>query len=51
MAIVTQEAIAFHALKGIYCYKVMSFGLKNAIATYPRAMQTIIEDMLYKIVE
>jgi len=47
-----QEAIAFHTPKGIFCYKVMPFGLESARATYQRAMQTIFfENMLHKIVE
>jgi len=46
-----KEATAFRTPKGIFCYKVMPFGLKNARATYQRAMQTIFEDMLHKIVE
>ena len=46
-----QEATALQTPKGIFCYKVMPFGLKNAGATYQRAMQTIFEDMLHKTVE
>ncbi|XP_008229457.1 PREDICTED: uncharacterized protein LOC103328826 [Prunus mume] len=42
---------AFCNPKGIYCYKVMSFGLKNAGATYQCAMQKIFGDMLHKNVE
>ncbi|XP_058077247.1 uncharacterized protein LOC131225685 [Magnolia sinica] len=34
-----EEAAAFKTSLGIYCYKVMLFGLKNARATYQRAMQ------------
>jgi len=30
MALEDQEATAFHTPKGIFCYKVMPFGLKNA---------------------
>ena len=29
-----QEKIAFITSQGLYCYKVMSFGLKNAGVTY-----------------
>ncbi|XP_056695837.1 uncharacterized protein [Spinacia oleracea] len=51
MAPEDQEATAFRTPKGIFCYKVMPFGLKNAGATYQRAMQKIFEDMMHKIVE
>jgi len=51
MAQEDQEATAFRTPKGIFCYKVMPFGLKNAGATYQRAMQTIFDDMLHKTVE
>ncbi|CAA0824502.1 Uncharacterized mitochondrial protein AtMg00860, partial [Striga hermonthica] len=43
-----EELTAFRTPKGIYCYKVMPFGLKNAGATYQRAMQRIFDDMLHK---
>ncbi|KAA0058832.1 uncharacterized protein E6C27_scaffold803G00300 [Cucumis melo var. makuwa] len=40
------SSFAFVTPKGIYCYKVMLFGLKNAGATYQRAMQKVFDDML-----
>ena len=46
-----EEFTAFRTPKGIYCYKIMPFGLKNAGATYQRAMQKIFDDMLHKNVE
>jgi hypothetical protein len=34
MAPVNAEKTNFQTLKRIYCYKIMSFGLKNTGATY-----------------
>ena len=51
MAHEDEELTAFRTPKGIYYYKVMPFGLKNAGATYQRAMQKIFNDMLHKNVE
>ncbi|KAH9316964.1 hypothetical protein KI387_018733, partial [Taxus chinensis] len=36
---------------GTYCYVVMPFGLKNAGATYQRAMKYIFHDLIHKIME
>ena len=55
-----QEKTAFITSQGLYCYKVMSFGLKNAGATYQRLvnrmfnkqigrnMEVYVDDMLVK---
>ncbi|KAL0378632.1 UNVERIFIED_CONTAM: Transposon Tf2-11 polyprotein [Sesamum radiatum] len=51
MAPTDEELTAFRTPKNIYCYRVMPFGLKNAGATYQRAMQRIFDDMLHKNVE
>jgi len=51
MVLEDQEATTFCTPKGMFCYKIMSFGLKNARATHERAMQAIFEDILHKIVE
>ncbi|XP_020410280.1 uncharacterized protein LOC109946529 [Prunus persica] len=51
MALEDQEKTAFCTPKGIYCYTVMPFGLKNAGATYQRAMTVIFNDMLHNTIE
>lgn len=51
MAPEDEELTTFRTPKGIYCYKVMPFGLKNAKATYQRAMTIILDGLLYVIVE
>ncbi|KAL0367529.1 UNVERIFIED_CONTAM: Transposon Tf2-12 polyprotein [Sesamum radiatum] len=51
MAPADEELTAFRTPKGIYCYRVMPFGLKNTDSTYQRAMQRIFDDMLHKNVE
>jgi enhancing lycopene biosynthesis protein 2 len=48
MAPADEEKTFFWTLKGIYCYKGMSFGLKNTCATYQKAMQKIFYDMFHQ---
>lgn len=57
---VDQEKTSFVISQGLFCYKVMSFGLKNAGSTYQRLMnkifahqigrnvQVYVDDMLVK---
>ncbi|KAM2280280.1 hypothetical protein ACFX1S_041018 [Malus domestica] len=51
MGLEDEKLTTFSTSKGIYCYKVMPFGLKNDGATYQRAMQKIFNDMLHKNLE
>ena len=51
MAPKDEELTAFRTPKGVFCYKVMLFGLKNAGATYQRAMTSIFGDILHDTTE
>ncbi|KAI3828411.1 hypothetical protein L1987_02512 [Smallanthus sonchifolius] len=46
-----EENTAFHTTKGIFCYKKMPFGLKNAGATYQRLIDKAFEGQLDKNME
>ncbi|XXG42081.1 hypothetical protein AAC387_Pa01g2429 [Persea americana] len=46
-----EKHTSFRTPFGVYCYTVMPFGLKNAGATYQRAMMKIFQDMQHKTVE
>lgn len=45
------EKTAFRTPMGNFYYEVMPFGLKNAGATYQRAMTAMFHDMLHDTVE
>src|SRR3954464_4275481 len=51
MAPEDMEKTTFITPWGTFCYRVMPFGLKNAWATYQRAMTTLFHDMMHKEVE
>jgi hypothetical protein len=46
-----REKTTFITPLGIYCYKVMPFGLKNAGATYQRMVTKMFKDQIGKIME
>ncbi|KAL5550933.1 hypothetical protein UlMin_001109 [Ulmus minor] len=46
-----QEHTAFLTNQGLYCYKVMLFGLKNAGATYQRLVNKMFKDQIGKTME
>lgn len=51
MAPKEEELTTFRTPTGIYCYKVMPFGLKNFSATHQCEMQKLFDDMLHKVVK
>ena len=51
MASEDREKSIFVTMWGTFCYKVMPFGLKNARATYQRAMVTLFHNMMHKEIE
>ncbi|KAL4011296.1 hypothetical protein IC575_028350 [Cucumis melo] len=51
MAPEDQEKTTFITLWETFCYKIMPFGLKNAGATYQRAMVTLFHDLMHKEIE
>ena len=51
MAPEDMEKTSFITLWGIYCYKVMPFGLKNAGASYKCIATTLLHDLIHKEVE
>ena len=51
MAPADEEKTAFIMPHGLYCYKVMPFGLKNARATYQRLMTKIFKPLIGHTIE
>ena len=51
MAPEDMEKTSFITPWGMYCYKVMPFGFKNAGATYQCAATTLLHDLIHKEVE
>lgn len=46
-----QEYTAFITNRGLYCYKVMPFGLKNVEATYQRLVNMMFKSQIGRNVE
>ena len=46
-----EEHTSFITDQGLYCYKAMPFGLKNARATYQRLVNEMFKDLIGKSME
>ena len=46
-----QEKTAFITPWGVFCYKIMSFGLKNAGATYQKMVMNMFEPILSRTMD
>ena len=51
MHVPDQEHTSFITDSGLYCYKVMSFSLKNAGATYQRLVNMMFKEQIGKTME
>ena len=51
MAEEDQEKTAFITSQGLYCYKVMPFGLKNVGATYQRLVNQMVSKQIGRNME
>ncbi|WRX18297.1 Integrase [Theobroma cacao] len=51
MAPEDMKKTTFVTMWGMFCYKVMPFGLKNAGATYQKTMVVLLHDMMHKEIE
>ena len=46
-----EDKTVFTVDRGLYCYKVMSFGLKNVGATYQRLVNKVFTNLIGKTME
>ena len=51
MSLEDEDKTVFMTDRGLYCYKVMPFGLKNAGATYQRLVNKIFSGMIGRTME
>ena len=51
MAPEDEEKTAFITNRGLYCYRIMPFGLKNAGATYQRLVNKIFKEQIGRNME